>query len=154
MNLVFFANNERACYRPNIWVMCKPQITSSAQMIRSSDQFVAVRTDGKTLVFVHASNNYIKHRSLWNDLGTLSDPNICVIGDFNVVLGAHERSSGIIHMLHLRKNFVISLRKEISLTLRASVIILLGPIRKEDLGQFHYAKRIQSIQTLVFPIRK
>lgn len=26
----------------------------------------------------------------------IADPRLCIIGDFNVVLGAHERSSGII----------------------------------------------------------
>lgn len=93
LNLAFFANNDHSHSLPNIWVLCKPHLASSAQLIGSSDQFLTVRLVGSTLVFVHASNSYIRRHCLWSDLCNIHDPSICVIGDFNVVLGAYERSS-------------------------------------------------------------
>lgn len=66
--------------------------------ISKSDQYVAFRHGNISLVFVHASNNYQQRRILWNDLLGIADPNTCILGDFNIVLGAHERSSG--HITH------------------------------------------------------
>lgn len=68
-------------------------------VISSSDQFVVVHHNGSALVFVHTCNNYNSHRTLWSDLLSIDDPNICILGDFNVVLGAHECSSG--HLAHV-----------------------------------------------------
>lgn len=47
-------------------------------------------------MFVHAKNNYVHRRELWQNLSDLQDSHICIMGDFNLVLGAHERSSGMI----------------------------------------------------------
>jgi hypothetical protein len=49
----------------------------------------------KTLAFstIYASTNYQTRRTLWNNLNTLQsqhDLPWCFIGDFNVILGAHE----------------------------------------------------------------
>lgn len=59
---------------------------------------MAIHHGVTSLVFAHASNNYDRRRILWSDLMNIGDPNICILGDFNVVLGTHECSSG--HLTH------------------------------------------------------
>lgn len=98
LGLTFFVSNHRTNSRPNIWVLCKPHLAATTHTIESSEQFIAIRSENRTLIFVHASNNYITRRTLWANIYNLADPNLCVIGDFNVVLGAHECSSG--HLAH------------------------------------------------------
>lgn len=90
LNLTLFTHNECRNSRPNIWVLCRSQLTSSSAFITMSEQFIAIKNDNTSLVFVHAKNNYIRHRSLWQDLLNIQDSPICILGDFNVVLGAHE----------------------------------------------------------------
>ncbi|KAL8488047.1 hypothetical protein ACS0TY_024357 [Phlomoides rotata] len=46
------------------------------------------------LGLVHACTAYIPRRELWNDITSLHLDDLCIIGDFNVVLGSHERSRG------------------------------------------------------------
>lgn len=82
--------------RPNIWVLCHPHLASSATVIGMSDQFIAIRTCDSVLVFVHAKNQGCPHRTLWLDLLKITDDIMCIMGDFNVVLGAHERSTGVL----------------------------------------------------------
>lgn len=96
LNLTLVAINERPCSRPNIWVLCRPHITTSDQHIATSDQHIAIKSADISFAFVHASNSYTKRRQLWIDLININEPRLCIMGDFNVVLGAHERSSGII----------------------------------------------------------
>lgn len=95
-NLTSFTQNEREHSRPNIWVFCRDQYANNSVVLRSTEKFIAINTEGNTLVFVHAKNNYIRRRELWQNLSDLQESNICIMGDFNVVLGAHERSSGMI----------------------------------------------------------
>lgn len=98
INMVLFASNVRLNSRSNIWIFCKLELQASSMVISSSNQYIAIRNNDTALVFVHASNNYNNHRALWSDLLRIHEPKFCVIGDFNVVLGAHERSSG--HLTH------------------------------------------------------
>lgn len=74
-------------------------------MVRSIDQFIAIKSVNRTLVFVHASNSYIKCRVLWQDLSDITADNLCVMGDFNVVLGAHERFPSILAHVTPSDNF-------------------------------------------------
>lgn len=96
INLIIFAINDCLRSRPNIWVLCKPYLAPSAQTIATSDQFVSIKSEDRILIFVHASNIYSRRRILWTNLLGINEPKICIMGDFNVVLGAHERSSGTI----------------------------------------------------------
>lgn len=57
------------------------------------DQYIVVSSDSYALIFVHAENSYLHRRSLWLDIRGLPISGICIIGDFNVVLGAHVRTS-------------------------------------------------------------
>lgn len=93
----FFAQNERVNSRPNIWIFCHEQYVADSVILRSFEQFIAIKTAGITLIFVHTKNNYIRRRELWQDLSQeLQASHTCIMGDFNVVLGAHERSSGMV----------------------------------------------------------
>lgn len=60
-----------------------------------SDQLLVVRTTVSRievlLGFVHAASSYLQRRSLWESILLLPDMPVCLIGDFNSVLGAHER---------------------------------------------------------------
>ncbi|KAL8487914.1 hypothetical protein ACS0TY_024272 [Phlomoides rotata] len=44
--------------------------------------------------FVHARSTHTPRRDLWTDITAHATRSLCVMGDFNVVLGAHERSRG------------------------------------------------------------
>lgn len=96
INLIIFAINDCLRSRPNIWVLCKPHLAPSAQTIATSDQFVAIKLEDRILIFIHASNIYSRRRILWNNLVGINEPKICIMGDFNVILGAHEHSSSMI----------------------------------------------------------
>ncbi|KAL8488067.1 hypothetical protein ACS0TY_024375 [Phlomoides rotata] len=45
--------------------------------------------------FVHARSTHIPRRELWSSICTHAANPMCVLADFNVVLGAHERSRGV-----------------------------------------------------------
>lgn len=47
-------------------------------------------------MFVHAHAHYIQRRRLWSDIIPFASPPLLVIGDFNAVLGAHERRSTVL----------------------------------------------------------
>lgn len=81
LKLVFMASNDRPSSRPNIWVLCKPELHASTVIISSSDQYIAIRHSNTSLVFVHVSNNYQQHRILWNNLLGIVDLNTCILGD-------------------------------------------------------------------------
>lgn len=86
---------------------------------------MVVRHNGSVLVFVHASSNYIRRRTLWNDLLGIVGSKICIMGEFNIVLGAHENLPVKLHMLPLLKNSKSSFPTMISSTLIVPGINLL-----------------------------
>lgn len=91
LNLVFLANINQPTSRPNIWVLCKPDLQASLVIVSTSDQYVAIRHSNTSLVFVHASNNYNHHRLLWSNLLGIDDPNT---SSWVTLILSHERSSG------------------------------------------------------------
>lgn len=92
--------NDRGQRLPNIWVFCSPNI-SSAAIISSSNQHIFVQFDiggaSYGVAFVYAATTIVDRRSLWLSLAQIcsnfSDP-IFIVGDFNAILGAHEKSGG------------------------------------------------------------
>jgi hypothetical protein len=80
---------------PNIWCLCN--LNLSPTVIDAGEQHVAfsVADNNKVVAIsaVYAATNYISRRKLWDDLNNLQTQfplPWCFIGDFNVILGAHE----------------------------------------------------------------
>lgn len=80
---------------PNIWILVKKQENLVVSFSFTSSQCVVlncVHPNFNYLVaFVHASNSYVKRRELWSDLMQFCDDSLITMGDFNAVLGMHER---------------------------------------------------------------
>jgi exonuclease III len=95
LNFKLFAMNTRTNLLPNIWCLCKLNLCPT--IIDSDDQHVAFTVIEHDKLFdisaVYASTNYLKRRKLWNSLNSLQTQHVlpwCFLGDFNVILGAHE----------------------------------------------------------------
>jgi exonuclease III len=98
LNLKCFASNTRPHNLPNLWCLCKLSLTPT--ILASSDQHVTftITDNNNTLAFsaIYASTNYLTRRTLWNELNSLQaqhDLPWCFLGDFNVIMGAHEHRS-------------------------------------------------------------
>ncbi|XP_057775029.1 uncharacterized protein LOC130994010 [Salvia miltiorrhiza] len=67
----------------------------NTKVVFSSDQAVVLEVEipgfSFFAAFVHASCNYISRRLLWEDLAGYAAGSLVIIGDFNALLGAHER---------------------------------------------------------------
>ncbi|KAL8522424.1 hypothetical protein ACS0TY_012536 [Phlomoides rotata] len=72
-------------------------MAATASVIDSSEQAIIVHAQHSlfqcTFRFVHAASDYVSRRELWQFISGLHCTNLCLIGDFNAVLGAHERIS-------------------------------------------------------------
>ena len=85
-----------ACVNRNkdIWVFHRNGLNCS--LVLDSDQAVIIRMTirGRDfhLGFVHAGCTGIIRRQLWFDILALGLECLILMGDFNVILGAHERS--------------------------------------------------------------
>ncbi|XP_019455197.1 PREDICTED: uncharacterized protein LOC109356329 [Lupinus angustifolius] len=95
LQLSVFTLNDRGPRLPNIWGLCKKDLSPS--VIVSSSQFMALslNIDNKlvNLCVVYAHNLYMQRRTLWKDIIDTMSSNSgpwSYIGDFNVVLGSHE----------------------------------------------------------------
>ncbi|KAH6787731.1 hypothetical protein C2S52_007283 [Perilla frutescens var. hirtella] len=94
LHLVPLFQNVRDAKNSNIWVFSAPAV--KADVLFSSSQCVVLSFEkddhsGK-VAFVHASNSYITRRALWLDLARFQGE-VLFLGDFNVIIRAHERSS-------------------------------------------------------------
>ena len=98
LNLKLVTINDRGSSLSNIWVFC--QMNFAPNIISNTSQQVSVKVMvDKTLCclsFVYALTNPFTRRQLWQDLVDLSlfGGPWMVIGYFNAVLGAHEKSGG------------------------------------------------------------
>ncbi|KAL8537632.1 hypothetical protein ACS0TY_012668 [Phlomoides rotata] len=72
-------------------------MSASARVLGSSEQVILVQAQHNlfdcTLGFIHAASDYVGRRALWQYIADLHCNNLCLIGDFNAMLGAHERLS-------------------------------------------------------------
>lgn len=99
LNLKAFAVNDWNCLSPNLCGICLKDL--SPDVISVSNQFIAISLlwDGHVIYVatIYACTTYILRRALWFDLANLqqsySGPWL-FIGDFNAVLGAHEKRGG------------------------------------------------------------
>ncbi|KAL8456445.1 hypothetical protein ACS0TY_034597 [Phlomoides rotata] len=68
-----------------------------ATVIGSSEQAILVKVNHDlldcTFGFIHAASDYITRRDLWNFISDFHCSNLCLVRDFNAVLGAHKRIS-------------------------------------------------------------
>jgi exonuclease III len=90
-----FSFNNRETLIPNLWCICS--IHLNPIIIDSDDQQVSfsinLNNSNLYLSAIYASTSYLKRKDLWHKLSLLQsqfDAPWCYIGDFNVILGAHE----------------------------------------------------------------
>ncbi|XP_057791084.1 uncharacterized protein LOC131008189 [Salvia miltiorrhiza] len=95
LNLINCFQNSRLNMCSNIWIVNHPDV--STDVVFSSDQVVIVDCVWRTRQFctaiVHGSSSHLERRQLWMDIINHLVRDFVVIGDFNAVKGAHERSS-------------------------------------------------------------
>lgn len=92
--LKLYALNNRTNLFPNLLCICRQEI--DPLIVYCSEQNVSFHITMMNISFgiaiMYASNDHIRRKSLWSNLGTLppSGTSWCFIGDFNVILGTHE----------------------------------------------------------------
>ncbi|KAL6224666.1 hypothetical protein ACLB2K_003521 [Fragaria x ananassa] len=92
--------NDRSQLFPNIWVFRSLNL-SAPTLISSSSQhlFVQFLVGGIAhgLVFVYAATTSVARRPLWSEIELINSSftgPLLLVGDFNAILGAHEKSGG------------------------------------------------------------
>ncbi|KAM2622726.1 hypothetical protein TB2_027319 [Malus domestica] len=94
--------NDRGLQQPNLWIFHSVQV-SSPKVVCASNQhaFVHFNVNGIThgISFVYAATTVVERRSLLlslaHDCSIFAGPHL-ILGDFNVVFGAHEKIGGIL----------------------------------------------------------
>lgn len=85
----------RVCYR----VLGSVNLTNSS-VVYISDQVVILDFDLNATTFrcacVHGSHFDLRRKLLWMSLNSDFSYNMLLVGDFNAVLGAHERRSSVL----------------------------------------------------------
>lgn len=102
MNFVSVCTNDRGLALPNLWIFCKDVLLSSIQILSVSDQHVSfsIGLDSVFSVFtaVYAKTTIAGRQDLWSDISEVKRRFVAgpwlVFGDFNAVLGAHEKKGG------------------------------------------------------------
>ncbi|XP_062008504.1 uncharacterized protein LOC133725310 [Rosa rugosa] len=100
LNLHMFATNNRGEQDPNLWFLC--HVDLKPILLSSTDQQITVSCslDGVQccITAVYAKTTIRGRRQLWHDLNIIHSSQAhnpwLVLGDFNCVLGAHEKRGG------------------------------------------------------------
>lgn len=100
MSLSLVSTDDRGLLDPNLWLLCHDDLMVT--VLSSTDQQVTFSCsfDGVPCVVtaVYAKTSVVGRRQLWQDLMTICDLHALgpwvVLGDFNCVLGAHEKRGG------------------------------------------------------------
>nr|XP_011470584.1 PREDICTED: uncharacterized protein LOC105353269 [Fragaria vesca subsp. vesca] len=98
----FVGANDRGSALPNLWVFCKTSLAPWIRVLSTSDQQVSLQVMFDSvncfLTAVYARTTISGHRKLWEDItdfkGRFVTGPWLVFGDFNAVLGAHEKKGG------------------------------------------------------------
>jgi hypothetical protein len=95
LNLKLFAMNTRHNSLPNIWCLCRLDLFPTVLATHAQHVTFSVNINDKPVALsaIYASTNYLTRRNLWESLNNLQSQHVmpwCFIGDFNVILGAHE----------------------------------------------------------------
>lgn len=99
LNLKVFSVNNRENLAPNLWVICSISMQfCDLTVLAISDQYISLSLVlDRQLYFIstiYASTSHYLRRQLWLDLASLQQNNQgpwCFLGDFNAILGAHEK---------------------------------------------------------------
>ncbi|KAL6144808.1 hypothetical protein ACLB2K_055498 [Fragaria x ananassa] len=102
LNLIHVCTNDRGESCPNIWVFCKLYLHQSIQVLSRTDQQISLQVtlDSVVTIFtaVYAKTTMSQRRALWLDLADVMNRFVhgpwLVVGDFNAVLGSHEKKGG------------------------------------------------------------
>lgn len=108
MNLVSVCTNDKGLALPNLWIFCKDALLSSIQILYASDQHVcfSITLDSVFSIFtaVYTKTTIAGRQGLWYDISEVKRRFVAgpwlVFGDFNAVLGAHEKKGGK-YVLHV-----------------------------------------------------
>ena len=78
----------------DIWIFAKSGINQSIVLNTNQVVIIKVVFCGEELLFgfVHGHCRYVDRRQLWSDVQSLNAGNLMLVGDFNITLGAHERT--------------------------------------------------------------
>ncbi|KAL6202102.1 hypothetical protein ACLB2K_025813 [Fragaria x ananassa] len=98
----FVGANDRGSALPNLWVFCKTSLAPWIRVCSTSDQQVSLQVMFDSvncfLTAVYARTTISGRRKLWEDItdfkGRFVTGPWLVFGDFNAVLGAHEKKGG------------------------------------------------------------
>lgn len=100
IGLQLISCNVRDGSSPNIWLFGSTSLPMPSVVHCSSQQITIMASHDNSncyLSFVYASNSSAQRRILWQELvdvsNSIHDP-FMVIGDFNAILGAHEKHGG------------------------------------------------------------
>lgn len=96
--LYLVATNNRGSSLQNFWFYCKEGL--DIKIVFSTKQQITVEVSTNNKIFkitmVYASTSYVASRRLLTEFLSIYDSNIpwCFLGDFNNILGAHEKRGG------------------------------------------------------------
>ncbi|XP_045831129.1 uncharacterized protein LOC123922456 [Trifolium pratense] len=96
LNLKRFALNFRRHGIPNLWGFCDLNIDPLVLQLSEQHVTFSLTFDQQTcyIAAIYASTSHVNRRKLWSELNSLQSRFVgpwCMIGDFNAVLGAHEK---------------------------------------------------------------
>ncbi|KAL8463012.1 hypothetical protein ACS0TY_033865 [Phlomoides rotata] len=132
LNLSFYTENARNNLRPNIWLFCKSEHFDNSRILHSSDQCILLETSASSNTwcfgFVHARTTYTLRRELWTDISAHANRSLCIMGDFNVVLGAHERSGVLVTLPAPLRNILPSSMRPSFMMWKPQDLSLLGSL--------------------------
>ncbi|XP_004301904.1 PREDICTED: uncharacterized protein LOC101292910 [Fragaria vesca subsp. vesca] len=102
LGMQFIGANDRGSQQPNLWVFCKISLVPWVRVLYSSDQQVSLQvmfdSTNCFVTAVYARTTVVGRRKLWEDItdvkGRFVNGPWLVFGDFNAVLGMHEKKGG------------------------------------------------------------
>ena len=96
------AVNDRGARKPNIWLLCHQSLQPHLLLATKQQLTISCIFDSVTCIitWVYAKTTATESRQLWDDLFRVKNSFVqgpwLVLGDFNCVLGAHEKRGGIL----------------------------------------------------------
>lgn len=97
LNLVLCCLNDRPGRSSNIWLFVNPAAVCHILLV--SDQCIVINfamgNFETVIAVVHGAASYVLRRNLWERLSSFRSDRLLFLGDFNAILGAHERRGGL-----------------------------------------------------------